>query len=244
MGLLRNTHSNIENMKNTNKTIMKTVLGILFLFIYNSSVSQIVINEIHADPAGDVTGDANGDGVRDPSDDEFIELVNIGANDLDVSGWKIFDTNSALTERHVFAQGTIVPVNGAIVIFGGGTPTGTFGGSIVQTATTGALGLTNSSDGIIIEDATATEIISYTYGSEAGSDQSITRSPDITGSDNPMVAHSTATGSGGALFSPGTKIDGTSFIETTNLLINEIHADPAGDVTGDANGDGVTRCFG
>ncbi len=130
-----------------------------------------------------------------------------------MSGWKIFDTNSALTERHVFAQGTIVPVNGAIVIFGGGTPTGTFGGSIVQTATTGALGLTNSSDGIIIEDATATEIISYTYGSEAGSDQSITRSPDITGSDNPMVAHSTATGSGGALFSPGTKIDGIPFIE-------------------------------
>ncbi|MEP2510865.1 MAG: lamin tail domain-containing protein [Reichenbachiella sp.] len=174
--------------------------------------SGLIINEIHADPASSTPGDANGDGVRDAADDEFIELVNTGSGDLDISGYEIFDTNSSVLSRHVFPASTVVPAGGAIVVFGGGSPTGSFGNSIVQTASSGGVGTTNSSETLIVQDASDRTIIFYTYGSEGNDNQSITRDVDITGSDNPMTKHSVATGAGGALFSPGTKIDGSLFI--------------------------------
>ena len=39
------------------------------------TLGPIVISEIHADPEATILGDANGDGVRDASDDEFVELL-------------------------------------------------------------------------------------------------------------------------------------------------------------------------
>ena len=53
------------------------VLALVMIIANAGYGQQLVINEVHADPAGDITGDANGDGVRDVSDDEFIEFVNI-----------------------------------------------------------------------------------------------------------------------------------------------------------------------
>src|SRR5690606_34335601 len=101
---------------------------------------------------------------------------------------------------------------------------------------TGALGITNSDEILILEDNLANPLISFTYGAEGNSDQSITRSPDVLGGDSPMALHSTGLNSGGTLFSPSTRIDGLPF---GGIIINEIHADPAGDLTGDANGDGI-----
>jgi predicted extracellular nuclease len=166
--------------------------------------STLVINEFLADPAGDLTGDANGDGVRDSSDDEFVEIVNDSDDDIDVSGWTLADGYGV---RHTFPVGTIVSARCAIVVFGGGTPTGEFGGTVVQTASTGALGLNNDGDTIALSDG-STEQTVVAYGSEGGNDQSLTRAPDVTGF---FVLHATATGSGEALFSPGTQIDGTQF---------------------------------
>jgi hypothetical protein len=37
---------------------------------------DFVINELHADPANNVSGVTNGDGIRDATDDDFVELVN------------------------------------------------------------------------------------------------------------------------------------------------------------------------
>jgi predicted extracellular nuclease len=168
--------------------------------------SALVINEIHADPAGDLTGDANGDGVRDSGDDEFIEIVNNSDSDVDISGWTLSDGYGV---RHTFLEGMVVSANCSVVVFGGGTPTGGFGGAVVQTAN-GAynqLGLGNSGDTITLSDGT-TDLVVVTYGSEGGDNQSLTRDPDITGE---FVKHSTATDSGGALFSPGTMIDGSLF---------------------------------
>src|SRR5207253_643028 len=36
----------------------------------------VIINEVLADPPDGIAGDANHDGVRDGTDDEFVELVN------------------------------------------------------------------------------------------------------------------------------------------------------------------------
>ena len=48
-----------------------------------------VINEILADPASGLAGDSNGDGVRDFSDDEFVEVVNVSGASVDISGWTL-----------------------------------------------------------------------------------------------------------------------------------------------------------
>lgn len=79
----------------------------------------------------------------------------------------------------------------------------------MQVSSTGQLGLNNTGDTVTLNNG-AVNVASYTYGSEGGDNQSLTRDPDVTGAD-PLVKHSTATGSGGALFSPGTMIDGSQF---------------------------------
>jgi hypothetical protein len=57
------------------------------------------LNEILADPPADLAGDANRDGTRDASDDEFVEILNCGGTTVDLSGWTIADDTSM---RHVF----------------------------------------------------------------------------------------------------------------------------------------------
>ncbi|MBK8985108.1 MAG: lamin tail domain-containing protein [Chloroflexi bacterium] len=168
----------------------------------------IIINEIHADPADDITGDANGDGIRSADDDEFVELVNVGNDVLDLSGWTLHDVASPTNPRHTFWSGTVLPPGCAVIVFGGGNPTGAFGGSIVQTTT--SLSLNNTNETVTLKDLTGTAVISYTYGSEGGDNQSLTRSPDLTG-PNPLIKHTIAAGSSTSLFSPGTRVDGAPF---------------------------------
>ena len=111
----------------------------------------------------------------------------------------------------------------------------------VQTASTGALGLNNSGDSVTLNDGSS-DVAMASYGSEGGDNQSLTLDPDVTGT-LPYVKHSVATGSGGTLFSPGTRIDGASFSGCPSAwVINEFLADPASGSAGDANGDG-TRSF-
>jgi len=166
-----------------------------------------VINEIHADPASDITGDANGDGVRNATDDEFVEIINNSGGDVDISGWTLSD---GFGVRHTFAYGTVLSDQCSIVVFGGGSPAVPFGNSLVQTASSGTLGLNNSGDSVTLNDG-STDVSSSSYGGEGGDNQSLTLDPDITGTA--FVKHTLATGSGGTLFSPGTMIDGTPFAE-------------------------------
>jgi predicted extracellular nuclease len=194
----------------------------------------IIINEILADPASGLAGDANGDGVRDSTEDEFVEIVNASGADVDISGWTLAD---GFTVRHEFPAGSILPDGCSVVVFGGGTPTGAFGISLVQTASTGALGLNNNGDNLTLSNG-GSDVATANYGSEGGDNQSLTLDPDITGVP-PLVKHSIATGSAGAVFSPGTRVDGSQFSGCPSVwVINEINADPASGSDGDANGDG------
>ena len=123
------------------KGLLLILLGV-FLLGSKQAFSQLIINEIHADPASGTSGDANQDGTRQYSEDEFVEIYNTSSNPVDISGWRLRD--NANSNRHTFANGTVVPANGTIVVFGGGNPQGTFGNSLVQTASSGALGLNNN----------------------------------------------------------------------------------------------------
>jgi len=84
-----------------------------------------------------------------------------------------------------------------------------FGNSLVQTASGGSVGLNNGGDSITLNDGT-TDISNTRYGAEGGDNQSITLDPDVTGVP-PRVKHSVAVASSGALFSPGTRVDGSQF---------------------------------
>jgi hypothetical protein len=169
-----------------------------------------LINEVNYDPASDISGDSNGDGVRDANDDEFIEFFNSSEFDLDLTNFTVSD---AAAVRHTFPNGTVIPSNGILVLFGGGNPTGDFGGAMVQTANgfQSRLNLNNAGDSVTIKDPNDEVVLSYNSsdtGVNHGSNQSVTRYPDLTGD---FQLHSGASGANGSLFSPGTRVDGTSF---------------------------------
>ncbi len=139
------------------------------------AIGELVINEMLADP-GPLDGDANGDGIRDAYDDEFVEIINGGLNAVDMSNYSLSDATEL---RHTFPPGTILPSGKSIVVFGGGTPTGIPG--IVQVASTGQLSLINSGDEVILKDNLGTLIAYYSYNEGGDQDQSLARLPDITG---------------------------------------------------------------
>jgi hypothetical protein len=135
---------------------------------------RVRLNEILADPPADLEGDANGDGVRDAADDEFVEILNCGAVGVDLSGWSLTDGTSL---RHVFSDSASVLATGELVtVFGGGVPTGFLGK--VLTASEGGLGLANSGDVVYLLDADGGIVDFHAYGAEGGRDEAMIRYPD------------------------------------------------------------------
>ena len=168
-----------------------------------------VLNEVLYDPPSGSPGDANGDGIRDANDDEFVELVNSSAISLDISGYKLYDADrlSINTANHEFPANTILNPGQAVVVFGGGTPTGNFVGSLVFAASGQVLNLNNSGDILTIKNNN--DSILFTFDVTVLSNnpnESYTRFPDLYGN---FTQHDSA--STGILFSPGTKADGTNF---------------------------------
>jgi hypothetical protein len=172
-------------------------------------VVSLLINEVLYDPSNSgLDGDANGDGVYAQAQDEFIEFINMSSQPLDLTGYEIYDAESltAGTPNHVFPAGSIVAPGKAIVVFGGGTPTGTFGGATVQTSTSGDLNMNNAGDFVTILNPTGDVIVTFDITPLSDNpNESYTRNPDLTGA---FEQHSTNTP---ILFSPGTKIDGSAF---------------------------------
>ena len=173
--------------------------------------AQLIINEVLYDPSNtSLDGDANGDGAYDQEGDAFIEFYNDGFVNLDISGYQVWDDTATGSIVYTFPASTIIPPKGALVLFGGGTPTGSFGGAIVL-ADTGSEGLSLNNSGEIIMIADASGNIVLSFDSDALSNnpnESYTRNPDITGAFEQHNDNTTL------LFSPGTKVDGSSFDTT------------------------------
>jgi hypothetical protein len=164
-----------------------------------------LINEVLYDPPAGDAGDANGDGTRSALQDEFIEFFNSGP-EIDISGYTVSDADEV---RHTFPAGTILGPNGILVLFGGGTPTGTFGGALVQTASEGQINMSNAGDLVTLADADGNVILTFDVEPLSNTpDESYTRNPDLTGQ---FEQHSGIEAANGALYSPGTKLDGNTF---------------------------------
>ena len=163
----------------------------------------LVLNEVLYDPPPGADGDANGDGVRDAFDDEFVEVYNTSSSiPLDLSGYVYFDEDVFETGRvrHTMPEGTVVEPGESIVVFGGGTPSSDIPG-VVQTASSGRLSLANAGDSFTLRNAYDMEITTFTHTGTTDN-ESMTRDPEFTGD---FVAHSTISSE---LFSPGRQADG------------------------------------
>ena len=83
------------------RNTLTTITAVLTLTI-NLVLSQVVINEIHYNPASSQGSD---------NDYEFMELYNPGATDIDMSGY--YFTQGV---THTFADGTTLPAGGYILL--------------------------------------------------------------------------------------------------------------------------------
>jgi len=177
----------------------------LALYVLTEEYANIILNELLWDPSDiGLDGDANGDGVYDFADDEFVEIVNNNTGEVDISNWEfIFGSTVYFT----FPAGTIMTGNTAVVVFGGTNAVGTFGGAQIFNA--GWSGLNNSpgDNNVILKDDTGSQIFSWNYRSFGKPNTSATRNPDITGD---YVLHNTIVPPG-LLQSPGTMVSGQAF---------------------------------
>ncbi|MDM8557651.1 Ig-like domain-containing protein [Candidatus Parabeggiatoa sp. HSG14] len=173
-------------------------------FTVTPAIGSWIINEILADPHA-TEGDANSDGTVNTTQDEFVEVINNSGGTVDISGWTLAD---AIGVKHTFPPNTVLLHQCAIVVFSGGALSGTYGNAIAQLSSTGQLDLNNTGDTVTLNDGIIDQA-TYTYGTEGGDNQSLSRDPDITGAS--FVKHSIATNANGTLFSPGTRINGLAF---------------------------------
>jgi hypothetical protein len=177
---------------------------------------DLVINEFLADPPNGMAGDANCDGTRNGTEDEFVEIVNVSSAAVTLDGFTLSDGS---TLRHTFAASTVLQPGKTMVVFGGGTPGCTTWASdvLVVTASESQLGLNNDGDTITIADTDGDPVASATYGAEGGNDESLTLDPDLDDENTDAVivggftGHTTADTADHSAFSPGTHIDGTPF---------------------------------
>jgi PKD repeat protein len=163
--------------------------------------ARVILNEVLADPPLS-TGDANGDGVRNATQDEFVELYNTEPHAVDLSGWRISDK---LAVRFTFPEGTILPAGKALVVFGGGDPASfsDMGGSQVFVA--GNLSLNNNGDTVTVHRADNTVADTLTYSTSLARQTAMVRAVDGDPSAG-FVKHP-----GTPPYSPGTRQDGQTF---------------------------------
>lgn len=132
-----------------------------------AEAGRLVINEVLADPPRGSQGDANDDGIRDATADEFVEIVNAGPTPVCLAGWTLGDANER--PNHLFPLGRALGRGKAVVIFGGGVPTGPFGDADVQWAnSSGGLSLSNNGDVLSLRDADGAMAKQISWGDCAG----------------------------------------------------------------------------
>lgn len=162
---------------------------------------DLLINEIYSSP----NDDANRDGVLDTVQDEFIEIVNISSNKLDLSGVAVSDKTKV---RHIFSNGFILKPFESLVLFGGGK-NNNFTASRSQVASGGDLGLNNSGEEIVSIKLNDNILSDVVYDNNNLKGISLNRSVDLTNTN--FIQHtSVSTNVLMILNSPGKKANGSN----------------------------------
>ncbi len=163
---------------------------------------DLVLNEFMA---ADNASDTNCDGDTTGTADEFVEIVNVSANTLDLEGVTIADS---VIVRHTFPAGVTLAPGKAYVVWNAGAPNCP-GVTDFAVASSGQLGLNDAGDTITIAtgDATPVTLVQMTYPA-ATVNVSNNLSPDVTGTS--YALHNAMAGAAGA-YSPGKRADGSAF---------------------------------
>lgn len=179
------------------------------------TAGQLVISEVMANPNDGAGGfDFNNDGVYSGTADEYVEIINMSGGPLNIDGVLLQVDTPTLNTKLTIATTVCLPAQGAILVFGGGTPNLAVGAEVMVFAASG-LALNNPGDTVAVVAADGlTQLDMFTY---ASSTAAVSWAADPEGSTN-FVLHGEATTSAGATASPGTCSDGSPF--TTCLPIN------------------------
>ena len=187
---------------------------------------SLIISEVLADPPPGLDGDANGDGRRDPHEDEFIELYNAGPVPISLAGWRLGDAGS-LSNYFRFPADAVIAPRSYVVLFGGGNPAGFTIPVYTDDGTIGD-GLNDTGESIHLIDRHGYEISSFLFQSTWPNAQSLVRtSPD----SSTLIPHRTADQTQ-APFSPGYAPEPPTGPTppvprpTYALVISEVLADP------------------
>lgn len=130
----------------------------------SGSVTDLVINEVLADPASG--SDWSGGGAGSTSDEEWIEIYNTSPLPVDITGCFLGDDDlSVFSDGYEFGSLTI-PGNGFVVVFG--EDTGINGNDIGG-------GLSNGGDTVILWDPSGTIIDQISYNTSDADDDKVWR---------------------------------------------------------------------
>ncbi|MEM1348249.1 MAG: hypothetical protein AAGI01_06835 [Myxococcota bacterium] len=158
-----------------------------------ASPERLVLNELLANVPPGQEGDANRDGERHAFDDEFIELVNVTAQPLNIRGVMVFNGDKL---RHTFAE-RCVPPYGAVVLFGGpkGAPVRS-DGQVSWVSSDTRLSLSNTSGLVRVRAESGALLAHWSY--EDAPPRSLVATPELSGRG--PAPHPKEAGA----FSPGT----------------------------------------
>jgi hypothetical protein len=182
-----------------------------FSIVAAAAAGDVIVNEALPNPGG---LDANRDGVQSNVDDEFVELVNVRATPVDVSGHTLADATAV---RHTFANPTTVPAGGSLVVFGASdfaaaSPafSALHENGHAQSASAGSLSLNNGGDTVTLATASSNVIDTVTLGASVAG-VSLNRNPDGDAGAGLQahtdVADSAVDATTGGDFSPGLRVD-------------------------------------
>lgn len=171
----------------------------------------VIVNELLPNPDGTDAGE------------EWVELVNTGTASIDISGWTLGDETNPV--RHVFAAGTVLGPDGALVLFDSGSHP-EVPGSIVSS--TGSLSLNNDEDEVVLANADGVliDLVSWTASTSGVSlNRVVDGDPTATLADHDTLGGAVGTSS------PGERLDGTSWGQV--IVVNEVLPNPDGSDSGE-----------
>ena len=196
--------------------------------------------------------DANNDGVVDRDEDTFVELTNIGADTLDLSGWLLGDDDIVVSQFFPFPDRVVLLPGGYVTIFGGGTPVG-IPGTVLSAEGQIGNGLSSGGDVVHLIMPDGKTVAKSVRVPKATPDVSWLFSPNDPPELHPKIPSGHAMSPG---TSPdgqeGTRVDSTGiadrdtldiFQPPEGLVISEVYPNPAPGDAGDTNGDGGRHTY-
>ncbi|PYM16364.1 MAG: hypothetical protein DME18_01725 [Verrucomicrobia bacterium] len=190
------------------------------IYVPTPDEQRFYLSEFLANPTTDPAApfynplhrDTPGTPDRITAEDEYIELVNLAASDLDLNGWTVSD---AATVRHRFFAGDTVQSSNAVVVYGGrllGSLPNLPVPGFAATESTNGLALNNNGDMIVVRNGSGYIVERVVYSQDMlSTNGSLTRSPDL---NSAFVPHSSISTN---YVSPGTQPDGRRFSEPAPL---------------------------